>query len=332
MNKLDMKNQVLKLLMVVSFAIVSITALAQYPVITATNQIPQIGDVIQISDANTFGFDPSGGSTGVIDVVWDFSNLISTAIYEHSYVDPTATAQSAIYPTATVAQASTQLAGYAYWENGTDYKAILGLAGAQAIIYTTPVVKEVFPITPGISWSTMGYTGVLTGLNAGEDSTTIVNGNYLGTPDAFGTVILPPLTFGGDPEVFENVVRVHVTESFQILVWIFGTPLMTVNVNDDYYYWFHEETLEPILTNGTTTDDAGGAPQTTLSYQLISGTPVVSGCATDLNGDGVTTVQDLLLVLSEFGCNTSCTADINGDGFVTVADILLILGAFGVGC
>jgi hypothetical protein len=40
----------------------------------------------------------------------------------------------------------------------------------------------------------------------------------------------------------------------------------------------------------------------------------------------------LLLVLSEFGCNTSCTADINGDGFVTVADILLILGAFGVGC
>jgi len=44
------------------------------------------------------------------------------------------------------------------------------------------------------------------------------------------------------------------------------------------------------------------------------------------------TVQDLLLVLSEFGCSFSCENDINQDGNVTVDDLLLILGAFGSTC
>ena len=55
-------------------------------------------------------------------------------------------------------------------------------------------------------------------------------------------------------------------------------------------------------------------------------------CTGDLNGDGVITVADVLLVLSEFGCLSSCTADVDGDTYVNVADILLLLAAFGTAC
>ena len=44
-------------------------------------------------------------------------------------------------------------------------------------------------------------------------------------------------------------------------------------------------------------------------------------------------VSDVLLLLSDFGCNTECSvADINGDGNVSVADVLLLLAAFGEAC
>jgi len=55
-------------------------------------------------------------------------------------------------------------------------------------------------------------------------------------------------------------------------------------------------------------------------------------CSEDLNSDGVVSVQDVLLVLSEFGCSSSCAHDVNQDGYVTVADILLILSVFGDNC
>jgi len=55
-------------------------------------------------------------------------------------------------------------------------------------------------------------------------------------------------------------------------------------------------------------------------------------CTGDVNGDGVITVADVLLVLSEFGCLSGCTADVDGDTYVNVADILLLLAAFGTAC
>ena len=55
-------------------------------------------------------------------------------------------------------------------------------------------------------------------------------------------------------------------------------------------------------------------------------------CPADISGDGAVTVQDLLLVLSEFGCSVSCENDVTQDGYVAVDDLLLILGAFGSTC
>ncbi|MGY8884344.1 MAG: M60 family peptidase N-terminal accessory domain-containing protein [Flavobacteriales bacterium] len=55
-------------------------------------------------------------------------------------------------------------------------------------------------------------------------------------------------------------------------------------------------------------------------------------CPEDTSNDGIVTVLDLLLVLSEFGCGFSCEYDVNQDGNVTVDDLLLILGAFSSTC
>jgi hypothetical protein len=61
------------------------------------------------------------------------------------------------------------------------------------------------------------------------------------------------------------------------------------------------------------------------------GNPI--SCPEDLNDNGMVEVSDVLLLLSDFGCNTECSvADINGDGNVSVADVLLLLAAFGEAC
>jgi hypothetical protein len=47
----------------------------------------------------------------------------------------------------------------------------------------------------------------------------------------------------------------------------------------------------------------------------------------DLNGDGVTTVSDLLNLVAELGCTDDCgLADLNGDGIVNIWDLLILLG------
>ena len=55
-------------------------------------------------------------------------------------------------------------------------------------------------------------------------------------------------------------------------------------------------------------------------------------CLEDLNGNGSIDVADVLLVLSEFGCDVDCTADVTGDGFVAVDDVLTVLSLFGEDC
>ena len=56
------------------------------------------------------------------------------------------------------------------------------------------------------------------------------------------------------------------------------------------------------------------------------------GCPTDVNNDGFTNVEDVLSVLSEFGCSNSCSFDVDADGIVGVSDILEILSEFGNAC
>jgi hypothetical protein len=250
---------------------------AQLPSITATNQIPAVGDTLNYDNANSFGFDPDGGG-GVTNVDWDFQSISTTSSFSAWYEDPSGTVEAANFPTATVALTSAATpGGYEYFSTTASTISRLGYTDpANASIYYTPGWERyIFPIDPGVS-NAQTYTGDMTSLGAGEDSVTIDNGNYQAVGDSYGTLKLPAQVFGGPPEIFEDVIRVHVIESFQIKAWILGTPALIVNVNDDYYFYFDEETKEPVLIYGTTTDDAGGTPQTVLRYQPIPGTGVAS--------------------------------------------------------
>ena len=55
-------------------------------------------------------------------------------------------------------------------------------------------------------------------------------------------------------------------------------------------------------------------------------------CPEDVNGDGVISVADILVLLGEFGCTSGCSVDINDDDATNVQDILLLLAAFGTTC
>ena len=57
-----------------------------------------------------------------------------------------------------------------------------------------------------------------------------------------------------------------------------------------------------------------------------------SQCPEDIDGDGLVNVNDVLLLLGEFGCTVGCTFDLNGVPGVDVADFLLLLGAYGLPC
>lgn len=58
-------------------------------------------------------------------------------------------------------------------------------------------------------------------------------------------------------------------------------------------------------------------------YQTIE-----AGGLGDLDGDGDIDMNDLLMIIGEFGCDIGCTTDLDGDGVVGMADILLFLGLF----
>ena len=55
-------------------------------------------------------------------------------------------------------------------------------------------------------------------------------------------------------------------------------------------------------------------------------------CLEDLDNDAFIGVNDVLLLLSDFGCANNCGSDLDDDGIVAVNDVLLMLGAFGASC
>ena len=59
--------------------------------------------------------------------------------------------------------------------------------------------------------------------------------------------------------------------------------------------------------------------------------PVNEIVSTDVNGDGVVNILDLVLIASNFGQTGRNAADVNADGIVNIQDLVLVAGAFGNG-
>ena len=82
--------------------------------------------------------------------------------------------------------------------------------------------------------------------------------------------------------------------------------------------------------------DSDGSPDIVVSHQdgLISWfeNPTIY-CPTDLSGDGMTDINDFLLINSAFGtsCN-GCPEDISNDGQVDINDFLMMNSQFGQSC
>ena len=64
-----------------------------------------------------------------------------------------------------------------------------------------------------------------------------------------------------------------------------------------------------------------------LLLAAINWVPKPPACPADITGDGLVTVEDLLVVLSGWGGTGA--ADINGDGIVDVMDLLGVVAAWG---
>lgn len=95
------------------------------------------------------------------------------------------------------------------------------------------------------------------------------------------------------------------------------------------------------VTNDADCNDASanfypGAPVAPLGGDVncdgfVSGSELAP-CSSDINGDGITAIDDLLGLLSEFGCTVDCTQDVDGNGIVSSGDLLILLAAFGLEC
>ena len=73
-------------------------------------------------------------------------------------------------------------------------------------------------------------------------------------------------------------------------------------------------------------------PACNASFEDAFIAPSTCACLTDLSGNGVTEIQDLLILLADFGCITACNGDVTNDGASNVEDILALLSAFGIIC
>ncbi len=67
---------------------------------------------------------------------------------------------------------------------------------------------------------------------------------------------------------------------------------------------------------------------------ILAGTPPGPDftCIEDIVVNGIIDTNDILMMLSQYGCISGCSADINGDGAVTTTDVLGLLAVFGTPC
>ena len=81
------------------------------------------------------------------------------------------------------------------------------------------------------------------------------------------------------------------------------------------------------LLNVQWNDGAGDVHQTIGLYLNNEG--LAPACDTDINGDNITDVNDLLAIIDAWGPCNSCAADIDGNGTVDVDDLLMLISGWG---
>jgi len=178
------------------------------------------------------------------------------------------------------------------------------------------------------------------GANAGDRI-----GNFVWTPGEINAIIRNNIS--------ECLLRIGMIEgnvedytAYALLSWIsetdrIGVPMQVVG-SDAVKFWLNGEVIDWHAVNGFEVDikrgknlllvkvskGTGNYWSMSVGIDGFSGTQVPD-IATDVNGDGVVNVQDLVLVSANFGKTGQHRADVNADGVVNIADLVLMAGALG---
>jgi hypothetical protein len=136
----------------------------------------------------------------------------------------------------------------------------------------------------------------------------IDNGNVQIQADAQGTLILPNGT------TLTNVLRLHITETFSGK-YDFGTgPMEIMSVNDDYYYWFHEDYKMPVMVYGiTSVNSIGGNQQSkALRFQPIENTTDIVSNSYKSISVYPNPAKDIVNVISDINFDMAFIYDVTG--------------------
>tara|TARA_B110000459_G_scaffold94607_1_gene105686 strand:+ start:196 stop:1686 length:1491 start_codon:yes stop_codon:yes gene_type:complete len=90
------------------------------------------------------------------------------------------------------------------------------------------------------------------------------------------------------------------------------------------------DTVERRLVAGTFSRSIQSFPLDSI----LAGTPPppIVSCPEDVVPNGIIDINDILHILSQYGCMSGCSADVDGDGAVTISDVLAVLSLFGENC
>ena len=136
------------------------------------------------------------------------------------------------------------------------------------------------------------------------------NGDYLPT----GAFFLPPIVKGNRVELASTALAgiskgdgTLATVTFEVL----AVKASTLTLSETLLSDSEGNTFQPRVEGGEITEP-----------------PKLQ---TDVNGDGVVNIQDLVLVASNFGETGQNPADVNADGVVNIADLVLVAGNLNTG-
>lgn len=90
--------------------------------------------------------------------------------------------------------------------------------------------------------------------------------------------------------------------------------------------------LRRLNDDGTIFDPPGDEVFEDVRENVCFSTEPSPNCAEDFTDDGLVNVEDMLVLLSNFGCNQDCVADLDGNEVVNASDVLIFLVAFGAIC
>lgn len=92
--------------------------------------------------------------------------------------------------------------------------------------------------------------------------------------------------------------------------------------------------LRRLNPDGTVFDPDGPETNETAIFNgyCFNTAEPTTNCPADLDNSGNILINDVLLLLQNYGCTSGCTADLDGNDIVNTTDLLIMLTTFGQAC